>query len=147
MTMAAGSDLRLAAPSCQLDWGSNSGDDSRRNSAARFAVSAFPAAAVDSLVFVLVSAVDVVAAVSTAYYPACFVPNWPAVLERKPVRPALHTARSTIPRIGVSVSFPFTLFDSNSHRWCHPPAPAAANRSVAKNPKLHHNFPAPSYSG
>src|SRR6266478_2777484 len=145
MTMAAGSDLRLAAPSCQLDWGSNSGDDSRQNFAARFAFSAIPAAAVDSLVFVLVS--DVVAAVSAAYCPACFAPNSPAVLARTPAQPARHTAPSAIPRIGVSVSFSVTSADFDWSRPDHRRAPVVRGRSAAKNPKSHHNFPAQADSG
>src|SRR6266699_7310672 len=38
--------------------------------------------------------------------------------------------------------FPVTSADSDSRFRPHPPAPAAASRSMVQNPKSHHNFPA-----
>jgi len=153
--MAAGSDLRLAAPSCLPDLASSSEDDSRQNLAARFALSPFRAAAVDSLAFVLVSAVadsaaasvPASAAASAVYCPACFAPNSRAVLARKPAQPALHRALLAIPRFGVSVSFSVTSADSDWSRLDHRPAPVATGRSAEQNPKSHHNFLARADSG
>src|SRR6266852_823644 len=152
--MEAGSDLRLAAPSCHPGLASSWGDDSHQSFAARFAASALPAAVVGAPAFVLVSAASAAAvgaagpAAWAAYYPAGSARNPRAVPARKPAQstPCSLPAPATIPRIGVSVSFLVTSVDSDSYHSRRRSAPAAATRSTAQNRKSHHNFPKLAYS-
>src|SRR5258707_14971806 len=144
MPREAGSDYYLVALMYPRDSRLRSEDGSRRSSAARFALLALPAAVAGAPAFVVVSVVA-----PAAYSPGDFAPHSFAVLVRTTAQPAPHSflAVSTIPRIGVFVSFPVTTADSDSCRSFRPPAPAAASRSTAQNLKSHHNFPAPTYSG
>src|SRR6202158_3193768 len=160
MSTEAGWDYYLAASPSPLDSCSSSADGSRRSSAARLAFSLFPAAVVGAPAFVLVSAavsaavaasatVGSAAAVAAAagsvalaaYCPVDSAPNSRAV----PAQSTAQPAPSTIPRIGVSVSLLVT--SSDSRRFLHRLAPAAADPSAARNSTKHQNSPAPAGSG
>src|SRR5258708_35981467 len=128
---------------CRRDFRLHLADDSHQSSAARFALSVPPVAA-GAPAFVPVSVVA-----PAAYSPADSAPHSFAVLAQTTVPPAPRPfpAPSAIPRVGVSVSSLFTFVASDSRRLLRPPAPAAAGRSTAQNPKSHRSFPAPTYSG
>src|SRR4029077_6882509 len=163
---ADGSDYYLApspsprdlCPGPAADSCSHSADGSRQRSGARLALCVALAAVVCAPAVVLASAAAVVLVIAAAavdsaalaaYCPGDFALHWRAVLAQGTAQgsPRSGARASSIPRIEVYVSFLVTSADSGWCRFLLRPAPAAAIRSAAQNPKSHHNFLAPTYSG